>query len=90
MTRILTLHLKTQYFQDIKSGSKLEEFRLCTSYWEKRLSKSYDEIHLKLGYPKRDDAERTIIKAWRGCKRQFITHEHFGSEPVEVFAIDVK
>lgn len=89
MTRILTLHLKAEYFNAIKDGSKLKEFRLCTGYWKKRLDKEYDEIHLKLGYPKRGDASRTIVKKWNGFEVEKIKHEHFGKKAVEVFAIDV-
>lgn len=88
--RILTLHLKGEYFHAIKDGSKSEEFRQCTDYWAKRLAKAYDEIHLKLGYPKKGDMSRTIIKPYNGFMRTTITHKHFGDKPVEVFAIDVK
>lgn len=86
----LTLPLKGEYFDQIKAGTKPEEFRLCTEYWRKRLEgRSYDSIVLTKGYPSRDDAERRLKLPWRGFRKTTITHPHFGAEPVEVFAIDV-
>lgn len=89
----LILSLKREYFDAIKSGEKHEEYRLCTPYWEKRFSGGvqYDNVILTLGYPKRDDGSRRIIKRWKGMpERRNITHAHFGDEPVEVFVIDVR
>lgn len=86
----LTLPLKAEYFDQIKAGTKPEEFRLDTEYWRKRLEgRSYDSIVLTKGYPSKDDAERRLELPWRGFRKATITHPHFGSEPVEVFAIDV-
>lgn len=68
--RILHLPLKTRWFNDIKAGTKTEEFRRVTDYWRKRLEgKDYDEIHIKLGYPKRGDESRTIKRKWNGYDR---------------------
>ena len=89
----LILPLKREYFDAIKGGEKHEEYRLCTPYWEKRLGGGiqYDNVILTLGYPKRDDDSRRIVKPWRGTPgRRAITHVHFGDEPVEVFVIDVR
>jgi hypothetical protein len=86
----LTLPLKAEYFNQIKTGEKLEEYRLATPYWTKRLeNRSYATVTLTLGYPARLDTERRLRRAWKGCRRTTITHPHFGPEPVEVFAIDV-
>lgn len=88
--RKLTLALKGEYFDQIKAGIKPEEFRLVTPYWRKRLEgRQYDLIELTRGYPKRCDEERRLLVVWRGYRQTTITHPHFGSEPVEVFAIDV-
>lgn len=85
--RTLHLNLKGEYFDQIKSGSKLYEFRLATK-WEKRLEgKDFDRILFKRGYPKSNDPERIIERPWRGYELQFITHPHFGNNPVEVCAI---
>lgn len=89
--RVLHLSLKAEYFNAIKSGAKVLEFRLATPYWEKRLAgQTYDRIELTLGYPARGDEERRISRPWRGYVRQTIQHPHFGPDPVEVFAIDVE
>lgn len=88
-----TLHLpmKGEYFDQIKAGTKPEEFRLANEYWHKRLEgRTYDRIELTRGYPKRDDAERRMVLPYRGYRLTTITHPHFGDQPVEVFAINVE
>lgn len=90
LVKTLTLPLKAKYFNAIKSGEKVREFRLTTDYWRKRLEgREYDRIVLTLGYPKSDDHERRLERPWRGYEVTTITHEHFGDDPVEVFAIVV-
>ena len=44
-------------------------------------------IDIKLGYPKSDDHARIESRPYRGYEVKTITHPHFGSEAVEVFAI---
>ena len=89
--RTLHLSLKREYFEAIRDGRKLEEFRLCTPHWRKRLEgQHYDQIVLTLGYPARNDHARRLVRPWRGYTIKTITHPHFGREPVEVFAIDVE
>jgi len=86
----LILPLKGVYFDAIAAGTKLEENRLCTDYWKRRLiGRSYENIILTRGYPRKDDQSRRIVCKWNGYKIKTITHEHFGPDPVEVFAIDV-
>lgn len=89
---ILYLPLKRVYFEQIASGEKTHEFRLVTPYWRKRLvGRKYDKIVITCGYPKRGDSERTLVRKWMGEPEiQTIAHEHFGPEPVQVFAIDVR
>lgn len=87
----LYLSLKGQYFLAIKAGTKLKEYRLCTPYWIKRLvGRDYTSVVLTLGYPKADDAERRISCPWQGYTIETIQHEHFGTDPVTVFAINVE
>lgn len=87
----LTLPLNGVYFDQIKAGTKVEEFRLRTPFWTKRLAgRSYDRIVLTRGYPKGDDHERRLVLPWRGLRETTITHPHFGPDPVEVFAIRVQ
>lgn len=88
--RSLHLPLKGGYFDQIKAGTKSEEYRLCTPFWGKRLTgRSYDTITLTKSYPARDDAERRLVLPWRGFAIKVITHPHFGPAPVSVFAIRV-
>lgn len=89
-TRTLTLALNGIYFDQIRDGTKTEEFRLSTPYWTKRLEgREYDNIVLTRGYPSRDDHTRRLCLPWRGVRRIIKTHPHFGPDPVDVFAIQV-
>lgn len=90
MKKILVLNLKKEYFLDILNGNKKYEYRIVSNYWIKRLENKYfDEIHFKLGYPKKNDLERTIIKPYNGYEKTIIKHKLFGEESLEVFAIKI-
>ena len=87
----LIMPLKREYFEAIRNGKKHEEYRLHNEYWAKRLcGRTYDRVVLTLGYPNRDDNSRRIVRQWRGYEIKRITHPHFGSQAVNVFAIDVR
>lgn len=87
----LTLPLKREYFEQIKDGTKTEEYRRLNPFWARRLEgRDFSRVVLTLGYPKRDDHERRIIRPWRGFTIKTITHPHFGPDPVQVYAIDVR
>jgi hypothetical protein len=87
--RTLTLHLKREFFEAIKSGDKTEEYRLYNEYWKKRLvGRDYDRVVFCLGYPRRDDSARRIARPYTGYTVKTIVHAHFGNEPVTVFAIN--
>lgn len=87
----LYLPIKGEYFDQIKAGTKPEEFRLANDYWRKRLvGRTYDRIELTRGYPKRGDTERRLVLPYRGYRLTTITHPHFGDQSVEVFAINVE
>jgi hypothetical protein len=86
----LQLALKAEYFDAIKRGDKVEEFRLATSFWRRRLEgKAFERVVLTKGYPPRADTSRRLELPWRGYTEKTITHPHFGKRPVQVFAIDV-
>lgn len=88
--RTLTLALNGVYFDQIKDGAKVAEYRLQTPYWAKRLEgREYDRIVLTRGYPKSGDQSRRLVLPWRGFIKATITHPHFGPDPVDVYAIDV-
>ena len=89
MTALL-LPLKRQYFEQIKTGTKTEEYRLYNDYWRKRIEgKAFDHITVTLGYPKKADTKRRIVRPWRGYEIKTIQHPEFGDKPVQVFAIRV-
>jgi len=93
MKKILYLHLKGKYFDQTKAGTKVEEYRRCSTYWQNRLfhrAYDYDEIHIMKGYPKKNDHTRRLIFPWNGYKVKVITHPEFGSQPVAVCAIKLK
>jgi hypothetical protein len=87
-SNVLVLHLKGEYFDQIASGEKLEEYRLRTPYWKRRLeNRVYRWIDILRGYPKKGEHDKCMRRPWRGVSVKTITHPHFGPEPVEVFAI---
>lgn len=86
----LVLPLKAQYFNAIRDGAKVEEYRAQTPYWRRRLEgREFASVVLTNGYPAADDTARRMVREWRGFRLATITHPHFGSAPVKVFAIDV-
>lgn len=62
----LTLPLKKQWFDMIKSGEKKEEYRSISDYWRKRLIdksgnfKRFDIVTFTCGYPSKYDIGRFI------------------------------
>lgn len=92
MSRTLTLNLNGVYFDQILAGEKVEEYRLESDYWRKRIARQiYDEIVLLRGYPKGGgvEGETRLSMPWRGWSLKTLTHEHFGPDPVTVYAIAV-
>lgn len=86
----LVLHLKREYWEAIRDGSKQEEYRLRTPYWERRLAgRTFSGIVLCLGYPARGDEQKRLYRQWKGVTHQLIHHALFGHGLVSVFAIDV-
>lgn len=86
----LTIPVNGIYFDQIKAGTKLEEYRLVKDSWTKRLvGRVYEHVIMTRGYPARDDHAKRLVIPWRGFTVKTITHPHFGPDPVEVYAIDV-
>ena len=93
MAKNLILHVTFEYFIQIDSGEKKEEYRIVTPYWWSRLyGKIFDKIIILHGYPKREDYNPTnyIEFPWNGYKIKVITHPLFGNVPQEVFAIKLE
>ena len=86
----LILPLKRKWFEQIKSESKPFEYRLNNAYWQKRLiGKTYRNVIFTLGYPKRDDHARRIVKPWAGYEMQTVISEEWDNIPQDCFAIRV-
>ena len=83
----LWLRLKGLYFHQIADRTKQFEFRLDTAYW--LIDRPYDRVVVTQGYPKADALDRHRVRPWRGYEMQTISHPHFRSAPVRVFAIRV-
>ena len=87
---VLMLPVKGIYFDQMKAGTKVFEYRLRTAYWRKRLEgRTYDRVCVTRGYPSANDNDRRLVVAWLGYEEQTLTHEFFGPDPVEVFAIRI-
>lgn len=86
----ITFNLRKNYFEDIKKGIKLKEYRLFNDYWKKRLiDRDYDVIVIKLGYPKNDEYDKILYFKWNKYEIIDLIHDEFGKDPVKVFAIDL-
>jgi len=92
--RILTLHLKGKWWEQIRDGEKHNELRRCDVPQNKRslensdgTLREYDEVHLWIGYPPKAETHKLLIRGFGGVTKTVITHEHFGPDPVEVFDI---
>lgn len=84
----LHLPLKAEYFNAIRYGWKVEEYRKITPYWTQRIEgKVYESIVFTLGYPKGDDVTRRFERPWQGFTKKVIVHPHFNNVPLAVYAI---
>lgn len=88
--RVLKLPVKAEYFNQIKAGTKTEEYRIIKEYWSKRLIKEYDEVWVTLGYPSSDETDKIIKFKWTGYEIKKIIHKEFGNKEVEVYAIKLE
>ena len=84
----LVLPVKRKWFEQIKSGQKGCEYRICSPYWQRRLvGKRFDRVIITLGYPKKSDTSRRLVFPWSGCDITQIIHQEFDYTPTAVFAI---
>lgn len=91
MKKILTLNVMRKWFEMTRDGQKPFDLRVNNEYWRKKLvGKSYDEVHLCCGYPRRGDLSKRLVFKWGGYTSERVVHEHFGTEPVDVFRIALK
>lgn len=87
MSRILRLPVKREYFNDIKAGTKTEEYREVKEYWGKRIVKEYDEVWITLGYPSSSEQDKIIKFKFTGYE---VKNIEFGNKEVEVYAIKLE
>lgn len=86
----LTLRLKGEYWEQIRAGTKLHEFRLATPRNEKLiLARPVVLIAIWHGYPPATATDKRLLFFWNGVTRQVRQHPHFGTDPVTVLAIDL-
>jgi hypothetical protein len=93
MTDTLRIAVTGRYFDQIAAGTKPEEYRRRSPFWIKRLrGRSYERVVLTRGYPKGggEEGRTRLTLPWGGYSEKTITHEFFGSAPVDVFAIRVE
>lgn len=84
----LVLHVYTRYFDEIKAGTKTEEYRQKTPKMRRALvGRTYSGIIICKGYPRLDDPERTIRFPWKGYREMTVSNTILGKGPIEVFAI---
>jgi len=93
VSEILYLRLKAIYFNEIKRGLKHEEYRLVCKYWDTRLKdRTYKWIHITKGYPSRIkiSRENCLRFPWKGYTIKKITHQLWGNQEKEVYAIKLE
>ena len=84
----LFMTIKRQYFDEIKAGTKTEEYRLVKPHWVNKLvGKEYTHIIFQNGYSR--NAPR-IEAEYLGYEVKNIKHEFFGNEDVSVFALKLR
>lgn len=89
--KILKIPVKKEYFEQIKAGTKKEEYRLFKEYWRKRLeNKNYDEVWITLGYPSKAEKNKILKFKYIGYIKKIIQHKEFGDFPVEIYSIKLK
>jgi len=86
--QLLHLHLTFKYFDEIKAGTKPEEYRRADKWLHKLEGKEFDGIRLYRGYEKAGP-DTLMDKPWRGFTLKTITHPHFDNVPTLVCAIPV-
>ncbi len=89
--KTLRLPIKKKYFEQIRDGTKTEEYREYKPFWKKRLlNKEFDQVHITLGYPKVGDLSRVLVFPWNGFQVKEILHPEFGPGKIKVFAIKLE
>lgn len=81
----LFIIINKQYFDEILSGTKKEEYRIVKPHWVNKIAgKKYSHIIFQNGY--RRDSQR-LEAEYLGYEVRNIRHEFFGNDDVCVFAL---
>jgi ASC-1-like (ASCH) protein len=84
----LFLILKSEYYDQIESGTKRIEYRLFNEYWSKRLCNSnYNKVIFQKGYSKKYPQLKFEIEK---IQIEKIKHNFFGNDSILVYAIYFK
>lgn len=83
----LLINIKKQFFDEICSGKKTEEYRIIKPYWiNKLVGKNYLSIIFQNGHSK---SANRIETEYNGYEMRKIQHDYFGKKPVNVFVIKI-
>lgn len=86
--KTLHLHVNFEYFDQIKDGTKKEEYRESDKWKAKLDANNYTNIRIYRGYQKASP-ETVIDLPYKGYIEKTITHKHFEDKETKVCAIDV-
>jgi len=90
--KIIHLHVKREYWQQVKDKKKVKEYRIIKPYWTKRLKKlipNHDLIYYYKGYPRVRNKGNCMVFRYKGYVEEIIKHKEFGDKPVNVYSIYV-
>lgn len=91
----LIIHVRKEYFDQIRSGEKNEEYRKMNQYWFRRLCGPtgcgiiYDAVLIASGYPEKTALDKWLMFDYAGFSMPKIRHKEFGPDPVQVYAIQL-
>lgn len=84
----LQMAVKKKWFDQIRAGTKILEYRLDTDHWRKRLiNRDYDKLIITWGYPSKGNKERRIELEYYGYTMKTVVSEEWNNVPQRVFAI---
>lgn len=68
--KVLLLTLRREFFDQIVTGKKREEYRELKPYWKTRIEgRTYDEIHFRNGYTSKVPFMRVKYHGWKFQRR---------------------
>ena len=81
----LVINIKKKYFNEILNGTKKEEFRKKTKFWETRiLNREYTHVVFRNGYKKNAP---TITLRYLGYDVKNLQRDFFGKDATDLFVL---